>query len=208
MRRFLPRPLRARLRKPSIILTAAALLALVTGSAVFRFLSAAEAGARRFGDPVEVAVARAPLDPGTDVTAAQVDMRLFPSSAVPAGALHSSPVGRVVRRPVGSGEMLVAADLAGPGTSPLAGAIPHGRVAMAFGVPDAALRLRPGDVVDLMSVPAAGADGEGFAIASTGAIVLAVDHAAVTVAIPIADASAVASAVVAGVVVPALHGDN
>jgi Flp pilus assembly protein CpaB len=198
---LLPRSIRRRLRRPSVYLVAAVALAVLTGTIAYGQLAAAARGARRYGNPVAVAVARVDLRAGDRIDADSVEVRLLPHDAVPPTAVRSASIGRVVRTPVGAGQVLVFANLTEPGTSRLAAALPAGTVALAVPRGDAAIRVVPGDRVDLLSVTRDGAQKP----VTTDAKVLAADAKTVTVAVRIDDAGRVAAAITAGTVIPALR---
>ena len=200
---LLPRSLRRRLRRPSVYLVAAVALALITGSVAYGQLAAAERGARRYGNPVPVAVARVDLRAGDRIDIASVEVRSLPAAAVPATALHTRSIGRVIRTPVAAGQVLVFSNLTAPGTSRLAAALPPGAVALAVPKGDATLGVAPGDRVDLLSVTRDGAQRP----VTTDAEVLASDGKTLTVAVRRRDAGDVAAAITAGTVIPALRGD-
>jgi Flp pilus assembly protein CpaB len=200
----LPHPVRRRLRTPSIHLTAAVCLAVVTGLLAYRSLDAMAAGARRYGDPVEVLVARTDLDPGDRLDDRSVELRRLPSAAVAPTALRSRSRTRVLRRAVSAGEVLVAGDLTAPGTSPLAAALPPGSVAVAVPRGDAALDVARGDHVDLLA--AVGDGGGDLLPVARDATVVATARMTITVAVAPDEVGRVAAAVAAGLVVPAIRG--
>jgi pilus assembly protein CpaB len=199
---LLPGPIRRRLRRPSVYLIVAVALAGLTGAVAYRQLDAAAQGARRFGHPVPVAVARVDLRAGDRIDASSVDVRLLPAGAVPATAVHTASIGRVIRTPLAAGQVLAWSNLTEPGTSRLAAALPPGTVALAVPTGDSALRVMPGDRVDLLSVTRDG----GQRPVTSDARVLARDARSLTVAVRSADAGRVATAITAGTVVPALRG--
>ena len=201
---ILPRLIRIRLRRPSIHLAGAVCLALLTGATTYRYLGALAAGADRFGHPVAVAVATRDLHAGDRLGSGDVELRELPGSAVAPTALRSRSAGRVVRRAVSDGEVLVAADLTSPGTSPLAAALPPGTVAIAVPRGDAPLPLDRGDRVDLLA--AVDPDGGRLVPVARGGVVVASGRTSVTVAVTEDEVGDVAAAVAAGVVVPAIRG--
>jgi Flp pilus assembly protein CpaB len=199
---LLPRPIRRRLRRPSIYLVASIALAALTGTVAYGQLSAAQRGARRYGDPVPTAVARIDLRAGDRISADSVEVRSLPASALPATALHTASIGRVIRTPLAAGQVLVFSNLTPPGTSQLSAALPPGTLALAVPQSDTALRLVPGDRVDLLSVTRDG----GQTPVTTDAKVLASNARSLTVAVRAHDAGRVAAAITAGTVLPALRG--
>lgn len=132
-----------------------------------------------------------------------------PRAVVPADALEALPPGAVLRADVFAGEVLVAGRLAPSGLTGVAAMLPAGTRAVAIPT-EAGLvpPLAPGDRVDvLVALPAeAAGDGPpGFAVA-TSALVVAVDEAGVTVAVPRDTAPRVAVALGQGAVTLALVG--
>ncbi len=201
MRAWLPSLLRRRLRRPSLYLLVSVALAAATGAVTYRSLAAAERGAARYGHPVTVVVATSDLRPGDRVDAGSTALRELPASAVPSTAVHTAPLGRVIRSPIARGQVLVWANLTMPGTSRLAAALPPGSVALAVPTGDATLRVSVGDHVDLLSVTRDG----GQRPVTSDAVVLATGGHTLTVAVRTHDAGAVATAITAGTVVPALR---
>jgi Flp pilus assembly protein CpaB len=132
-----------------------------------------------------------------------------PRAVVPADALGALPPDAVLRADVVAGEVLVARRLAPSGLSGVAAMLPPGTRAVAIPT-EAGLvpPLAPGDRVDvLVALPAEAAGGgpPGFAVA-TAALVVAVDDAGVTVAVPRDVAPRVAVALGQGAVTLALVG--
>ncbi len=139
---------RARLllrRRPVLWWLAVLGLSLVVGLTVDGSLSRAEADARRFGPPVEVAVARVDLAAGALAGPATVELRPWPEYLVPAGALRVVPDDRVVTQPLLAGEPVVAERL---GTDSL---VPANSRALALPTGPGALGVRAGDRVDLLA---------------------------------------------------------
>jgi Flp pilus assembly protein CpaB len=200
---ILPRSIRVRLRRPSVHLVTAVCLALLTGAIAYHYLESLAAGAARYGRPTTVAVAAADLRAGDRLGSGDVELRELPAAAVAPTAIGSRSLGRVVRRAVSAGEVLVAADLTRPGTSGLAAALPPGTVAIAVPRGDAPLRLARGDRVDLLA--AVDPDGGSLAPVARDAVVVATDRSSVTVAVSEPEAGDVAAAVAAGIVVPAIR---
>jgi Flp pilus assembly protein CpaB len=192
------------LRKPSIHFTAAIGLALLTGALAYRSLDAMADGARRYGEPVDVLVARVDLAPGDRLDHELVGLRRIPSSAVAPTALRSASRSRVVQRAVSAGEVVVAQDLTRPGTSRLAAALPPGTVALAVPRGDARLRVERGDRVDLLA--ALGEGGGALTPVARDATVVAADRDTITVAVTDDEVGDVAAAVAAALVVPAIRG--
>jgi len=207
VRRFVPRPFRRRLRSPSVFMASAVFLAGLTGLVTTRLVAAAEAGAARYGDPVPVLIARRDLVVGTELDDSTTELRRLPAGAVPPRALHERADGRVLRQPVADGQSIVQRELAGPGTSPLAAAVPPGTMVFAVPKGPASLQLRRGDRVDLLG--AGGDAGSGsMAPVAHDAVVLAIGSDSFSVAVGRADVTAVAAAISAGEVIPALRANG
>jgi Flp pilus assembly protein CpaB len=181
----------------------ALVLAATTGSATAHLVAIAESGAARYGDPTTVLVARRDLPVGAELDGLAVALTELPASAVPVHALRRTPGARVLRQPVAAGQVVVELDLAGPGTSPLAAAIPPGTTVFAVPRGGASLRVRRGDHVDLLG---AGSGGDGLVTVTADALVLDIRADSFSVAVDRNDATDVAAAILAGAVVPALRG--
>jgi Flp pilus assembly protein CpaB len=163
----------------------------------------AEAAAERdaWGTTVEVVVVRRAVDAGDAITGGDVAVEPWPEAIVPEGALRSLPPGAVASAALLPGEAVLAARVAPAGSGPVAALVPTGWRAVAvptsasgFGTP--APPLEVGDRVDLLAPDPV----------ATGAVVVAVDDAAVTVAVPADDAPALAEALAATVVTVVLRG--
>jgi Flp pilus assembly protein CpaB len=166
-------------------------LSLTAGLLVQGGLDQAQADARRFGSPVDVAVARVDLAPGAEVGPRTVELRPWPSTLVPNGALRSVPDDLVVTQPVLAGEPLVDARV-GEG-----GLVPAGSRALALPTGPGALGVRPGDRVDVLATfdPLVAPEGEDpTATVARAATVVSVRARAVTVAVTEAEAPRVAFA--------------
>lgn len=162
-----------------------------------------------WGTSQQVLVAQRDLAPGDDLLARDVVLVARPRSMVPATALRELPAGAVVGARVLKGEVVVAERLASVGLTGVAATLPAGTRAVAIPTePGMAPPLRVGDHVDVLVALApesAGAGPPGFAVA-TGALVVAIDEAAVTVAVPRDTAPRIAVALGAGAVTLALIG--
>jgi Flp pilus assembly protein CpaB len=187
----------------------AALLALVTAWYAGTTVAGAEAAKRRWGSDRAVAVAARHLDAGTTVAEDDVRVERWPAGVVPAGALDGAPNGRVVVQPVEPGEALLAARLAPDGLHGLAARLPPGWRAFAVPSGQGALRLEPGDVVDVLATlePAAagGTGDEPTRLIAAGAEVLAVDDQSVTVAVPETSSTDMAFALASATITLALR---
>ncbi|MGL6234888.1 MAG: SAF domain-containing protein [Segniliparus sp.] len=127
-------------------------------AAALLLLLAAGFAARAQLHPGEVAVAVAAHDlrPGSALLSSDLVVRRLPPDQVPAGASDSPEqlLGRTVAGPVRKGEALTDARVITPRLAQLATAVPDARV-VPVRLPDQALAdmLRPGDVVDVITVP-------------------------------------------------------
>ena len=185
---------RARLslrRRPLLWWLAVLGLSLVVGVSIDGALARAEADARRFGSPVEVAVARVDLAAGALAGPATVELRSWPEHLVPAGALRAVPEDRVVTQPVIAGEPLVADRLV---TDAL---VPAGSRALAVPTGPGALGVRAGDRVDVLATfdPLVAPAGEDPTVTvARAATVVSVRARSITVAVTEAEAPRVAFA--------------
>jgi pilus assembly protein CpaB len=105
-----------------------------------------------------VPVAARDIAGGTVLGPADVRMVDLPTTAVPGGALPSTAaaVGRTLGGAVRRGEPLTDARVVGPGLARLAGGPGAVAVPMRLADPAVAALLRPGDHVDVVSVPQSG----------------------------------------------------
>lgn len=180
-------------------LAVAAAAGLVAAEAS-RLSTDAAAERAAWGSSAPVVVALGDLQVGDVVGPGDVSVDEWPEAVIPPGAVATPPVGRVVTAPIVEGEAVVAARLAPAGLRGAAALIPDGFVAVAvpasssYGAPAPPLEL--GDRVDVLAPD----------VVADGAVVVAVDDDAVTVAVPSADAADVADAVAASIVTLALRG--
>lgn len=183
------------------------LLAVLVGIATMQQVQRAEDAAAAWGERVSVVVATRDLAPGDLLDASTARLEPRPRSLVPPGALRSRPTGARVAAAVYAGEVVLEDRLAGAGLSAVAARLPPGHRAMAVPVEaGTAPRLAVGDHVDvLVALPgeAAGGGPPGFALAA-GVLVVDVDDAAVTIAMPADAAPRLAVAFGAGAVTLAL----
>jgi hypothetical protein len=172
-------------RRPWLYWTAVALLGGGIAVTVAGATSGVEDARRAWGEPRGVLVATADLAPGDPLEGA-VSRQARPTPMIPAAALAEAPAEAVARQHVAAGEIVVDRDVA-PTAAPQA-LIPDGwaAVAVAEAVPSG---VRIGDEVR----PVAG----GVELAASGVVV---GHRgdAVLVAVPAADAAAVAHAASTG----------
>lgn len=188
---------------------AAAALALLTALVVRTSLAAASAGAARYGSLRTVPVVVAPVSAGAAVPAAAVVLEERPGRTIPSGGGGPATAwaGRTALVPLVPGEVLLASKLAPEGLRGPAALLPDGDRALAVpGGPGGRPPVATGDRVDVL-VTVADQGGQSFVVVA-GALVLAVDDGAdtVTVAVPAADAPALASAIATGGVTLALTG--
>lgn len=205
-----PRPLLVLRRHPGLWWAAAATLALAAGLLAASVVDEAEEARRAWGSAVTVVVATRDLQPGDRLDGGAVALARRPRVAVPASALTALPHGRVAGAAIVAGEVVVAERLAGEGLEGAAALLPPGTRAMAIPA-DPALTppIAVGDRVDLVVALAgaaeAGGGPPGFTLVAD-ALVVAVEEAAVTVAVPRDDTPRVSVALGAGAVSLALIG--
>ena len=196
------RRLRRRLRTPSLYWTAAVLAGALTTGVMWHLVSVAETGARRYGDSAMVAVVSRTLHAGATLGAGDVEMVRLPVAMVPLGALRSSPARRTLRVDMVRGEVLLAGRLAPGGTSSAAAMMAPSQRALAIPLPEAHLDLRPGDLVDVLTVSEAGSS---TVIASRARVLTSRGRSAV-VAIGVDEVADVNDALAAGTASLALIG--
>jgi Flp pilus assembly protein CpaB len=181
-------------------------LAVATAGVVARATADAEAARARYGETRPVVVVERAVPAGHRLGDQDVAVVDVPAGLVPDDAVSDLPAGSRTRAALVRGEMLVAARLTPDALGEVAARLPADTVGLAVPVDTASLRLDVGDRVDLLATfdpAAAGGDDPTFAVA-TAAPVVDVSDTAATVAVPRADATRVAFALVAGVVTPAL----
>jgi Flp pilus assembly protein CpaB len=162
-----------------------------------------------WGTREQVLVAEHDLEPGAEVRPSDVTLEARPSAMVPKTALDELPTGAVVRARVLAGEVLVAARIAPAGLSGVAAMLPAGTRAVA--IPTEAGSTPPltvGSRVDVLVAlpPEAAGDGPPAFAVATDVVVVAIDDAAVTVAVPRDAAPRIAVALGQGAVTLALIG--
>jgi Flp pilus assembly protein CpaB len=204
-RRLLPRRIR---HHPLVRIGGAVIIALVALSIVQRAAATAIDARRQWGEQRTVAVARHRIVIGDVIEPGAITTQSWPNGVVPVGAVEGSPVGRTVVATIEPGEAVLAARLAPAGLRGVAALVPPGWRALAIPVGPSVIALSAGDHVDLIAgfdVSSASADQAPAFTVADDALVVAVDEQRVTVAVRSADAEAVAFAIVAGTVVPALR---
>jgi Flp pilus assembly protein CpaB len=202
-------PLLALRRHPRLWWVVTGTGAVAVGLLVASVVASAEARRSEWGTTVPVVVVARSVGAGDAVTAGDVTVTSRPVALVPPSALHEVPVDAVAATDLVEGEVLVAERLLEGDLSPTAARLPPGTRAVAIPAePGLTPPLSVGDRVDVL-VALAGDEGgggpPGFALAA-GALVVAVDEHAVTVAVPRGDAPRVAVALSAGAVSLALVG--
>jgi len=207
-----PRPLLVMRRHPSLWWAVAAVLAVAAGLLASSAVNRAEEARRAWGAAVTVVVATRDLQAGDPLDGGAVALERRPRAAVPASALTALPEDRVAGAAIVAGEVLVAERLAGEDLDGAAALLPLGTRAMAIPA-DPALTppIEVGDRVDLIVTLAGAAEPSGgppgFTLVAD-ALVVAVEEAAVTVAVPRDDTSRVAVALGSGAVSLALIGQS
>lgn len=161
--------------------------ALAAGWLAAAIVSGAEQTRQAWGAEQLVLVARHELHAGDEIDPSDVELVARPTAVVPATALDRLPPDAVARTDVFAGEVLVTQRLAPSGLRGAAARLPAGTLAVAIPIdPSTTPPLAVGDRVDiLVALPreTAGDGPPGFTLAP-GALVVAVDDAAATVAVP------------------------
>lgn len=195
-------------RRPRLGALVTAAVAMAAGLAVASIVASAEAERTSWGTSRSVLILTHDLDPGDTVRPDDVSTEQRPAAAIPPGALRALPSDAVVHHHVFAGEELLEAHLAPAGSSGLATMLDGRARGVAIPVEQGtAPPLEVGQLVDVVAVLPGGDSGGEVAYVVTAAVqVLAVDEDAVTVAVPRADATRVASALATGMVVLTLVG--
>lgn len=202
-------PVLALRRQPQLWWLLTVAVALGVGWVVSSIVADAERTRLAWGTTELVAVTSRHLAAGTTIDGGDVELVARPRALVPEGAVAEVPDGQVVAVAMEAGEVVVRARLAPLGLGPLAATLAPGTRAVAVPV-EAGLAppLLVGDRVDVMvavAPEAAGGGPPGFVVAAD-ALVVAVDEAAVTVAVSRAEAPRIAVALGQGAVTLALVG--
>ena len=187
-------------RRPLAYWCTTALVAAAAALLVGALTARAEAAAARYGGLRPVVVVHGPVGTGDDLEAGDLRIEQVPRAFVPEGALSSAPEGRTALGPLYPGEVLLSARLAPDGVHGVAALLPEGTRAMAVPAGPAALRVRTGDLVDVL---ATAPDGTSRVVADEATVVDAGD-ATTTVAVQVGDAPAVATALTQATVTLAL----
>lgn len=184
-------------------------VALTAGWLASTVVARADRTRLAWGASQQVLVAERDLAPGDELLARDVALVARPRSMVPATALSELPDGAVLRAHILQGEVVVGQRLAPAGLTGVAAMLPAGTRAVAIPTePGMAPPLRVGDHVDVLVAlaPESAGDGApGFAVA-TDALVVAIDEAAITVAVSRDTAPRIVVALGQGAVTLALIG--
>lgn len=204
-RRRRARIVRRVVRHPVVFWAAATLVAAATGAFVHTLVARADVALHQWGDTRPAVVALVALDRGDVVVASDVALREMPAALVPTGAVSALPIGDVVASPMYAGEVVVAGRLAAGSLRGVAALLPPGTRGIAVPVGPATVDVLPGDAVDVLATFDPSMPDPTFAVAE-GALVVAVDEQAVTIAVPVEDAPRVAFAVAQAQVTLLLNG--
>jgi len=174
---------RALVRRPWLYWVLVIAVAAVTGSIAYESVRAVEAERQTWGSTTTVHVAMRRLSPGDPLDGATAP-RDVPMAVMPEDAMSAVPDGAVARHDIGPGEMLSAYDITGGEGS--RGLVPDGwrTVAIVEPIPTGA---------PTGATVAVAADG---AVLAADAIMVGLQGDAVLIAVPEADAPAVAAAAV------------
>jgi Flp pilus assembly protein CpaB len=208
-RRHRVHPVLAIRRQPRLWWALTVGAALATGWLVSSIVADAEAVRAAWGAGETVAVARHDIEAGAPVEAGDVELVERPRALVPDDAVHDLADGQVASAAIAAGEVVVADRLAPLGLRGVAATLPPGARAVAIPVePGQAPPLTVGDHVDVLVAlaPEAAGDGPPGFVVAAGAVVVAVEDTAVTVAVRSAAAPRIAVALGQGAVTLALIG--
>lgn len=185
------------LRHPSAGRVLTAVLALGAGLVTAGVVARAESATSAFGTRRSVAVARHRLEPGTEISGDDVDIRELPVAVLPE-ALADDPFGRVVVDTVQTGEPLLDGHLAPDGTHGPAALMHRDRRGVAIPLDGPPPPLHRGDLVDALG----GRDARKVA---THAVVIDVADRAVTIAVTEDEVPTTAQALLYGPVILVLE---
>ena len=198
------RSVRQVFRRPFVFWVAAASLTLLTAAFIWQLTAEASRRSAMLGERVTVAIASDDLAAGHVIGADDVRMSELPAIAVPPDAASPEVVGAVVTAPVFEGEIVSARRLGTAGLGAVAAMVPAGHRAVAVALDFVRLPLEIGDRVDLLA--STDAFGGPVHLVSAAALVIAVNDDGFTAAVPLHEVDAVAEALQAGAVTPALAG--
>lgn len=202
-------PLLTLRRQPRLWWVLTLATALAVGWMVSSYVAGAEAERAAWGRTEVVAVARHDIAAGEAVDTGAVELVERPHATVPRRALHAVPEGQVAREAIAAGEALMASRLAPAGLTGVAALLPEGSRAVAVPVePGLTPPLVVGDRVDVMVAlaPELAGDGPPGFVVAADALVVAVDDAAVTIAVRASAAPRIGVALGQGAVTLALLG--
>lgn len=194
-------------RRPALWWVATILLSALTAQVVTGALGRAEAGAARYGTTTAVLVTTRAVEAGEVLGPDAAEIRDVPAGFVPPGAAGADALGRRATGTLHEGEVVHVERVAPGGLSVVAARLPPGTRGIAVPTDAGALPLVVGDHVDVLATVAdvaTATSGPPVATLAPGAVVVDVQEAAVTVAVPEDDAARVAYAVATGIVALAL----
>lgn len=178
---------------------AAGVLAVVAGLLVHRGLDDAATARAAWEGGRRVLVLRSPVGAGSQIRADDVEVLRLPSVATPSDAIATLPGGATASIDLGAGTAVGRSMVSSRRRNPVARSLEPGRVGVVVRTGDLPSPATPGDVVDVTAP-----DWE-LPVATT-AHVIRVDGDAVTLAVREVDASATATAGLAGPVALVLRG--
>lgn len=178
---------------------AAGVLAVLAGLLVHRGLDDAATARAAWEGGRRVLVLRSPVGAGSRIRADDVEVLRLPSIATPSDAVAALPGGATAAIDLGAGTAVGRSMVSSHRRNPVARSLGAGRVAVVVRTGDLPSPATPGDVVDVTAPDWA-------APVATGAHVIREDGDAVTLAVREVDASATATAGLAGPVALVLRG--
>ncbi|MET0727107.1 MAG: SAF domain-containing protein [Acidimicrobiales bacterium] len=196
-------------RQPRLWWALVGCVALTAGWGASTVVASAERTRAAWGRSATVLVVERGLQAGDPIGPGDVSSVPRPQGTVPDGAVAALPDGAVARIELVPGEVLLDRRIAPLGLRGIAAALPIGTRAVAIPAePGLVPPLMVGDRVDVLvavAPEAAGAGPPGFTVAED-ALVVAVDEAAVTIAVARAEAPRIAVALGQAAVMLALIG--
>lgn len=169
-------------------------LAACTSVTIFRLAAAADSRARYWGTLAAVPVVTGPIAAGATIEADDFEIRRVPEALLPHSSVAFEPVGLTAIVPMWPGEVVVAAKLAPAGLEGPAAMLGAGERAVAVPRIETTPPVSVGDRVDvILNLDPAGTSGGPPAIpVARAARVLHVAEVAVTLAVPVDEATKVA----------------
>jgi len=199
-------------RFPLLYWMGALALVAVTGLAMARLVGNAQAAAARFGGLRSTVVAARPVPAGALVRPGDVTVRRLPAALVPRGPVAGvgAAVGHLALVAMAPGEVVLVSKVAPSGRRGVSALLSDGSEGLAVPVGPTTPPVTCGDHVDVLAsfesdTAAAAGTAPTFPVAR-GAVVVAVDHQAVTVAVTPDEAPRLAYALTHGAVTLALTG--